>query len=428
MATEHAPKGGHPELRLDSDSRRQLGLEDNELVQILSAEGPTILLKRIGPASDQPAPRDGELALMASVDSFPPADVLGLVHDARKSGLLAFGCGEIEKEIYLHRGEVIFATSNRIVDRLGECLLRAHVITLEQLKEAQRGWAPDVPLGKVLVERGFLTPRELWNGVKHQVEEIVRSLFAYTAGRIHFWEGTVQPDNIVRLSLPTRRLVVEGLERQEELLKFRSRLEDPQLRVLAVPDAGGEERAGNERAIFEALASESRFPALCERIGIDLLSGARTIQLLQQVGAVRLEHGDGAAGRSEASDSGNVEDEALRGCVLAHVELLNALVAPLVSADGAGAVEERLAHAVDETASRFPEYLSTLPVGEGAVVDPDELTQRALRLSGDRLRTVSAALGELVAYLEFELKNHPRIDEPGRVLDALGSLRAKIDL
>ena len=35
-----------------------------------------------------------------------------------------------------------------------------------------------------------------------------------------------------------------------------------------------------------------------------------------------------------------------------------------------------------------------------------------------------SALGELVTYLEFEVKNHPGIDDPQVVLDALGELRS----
>ena len=111
------------------------------------------------------------------------------------------------KSIYIHRGEVVFAASNQQVDRLGEVLLRLSVITPEQFREAKAAYSPHAKFGRVLVERGFLSPRELWAGVKAQVEEIVRSLFAYGAGQVLFWEGEVRPDNVVRLSLPTRKLI-----------------------------------------------------------------------------------------------------------------------------------------------------------------------------------------------------------------------------
>ena len=68
--------------------------------------------------------------------------------------------------------------------------------------------------------------------VKHQVEEVVRSLFAYTSGSVYFWEGEVQPDNVVRLSLPTRKLIGEGLRRRDELFKYLASLQDDRVRVV----------------------------------------------------------------------------------------------------------------------------------------------------------------------------------------------------
>ena len=192
--------------------------------------------------------------LTADVRSFALPDLLHLIHDSRKSGFLSFAHRDHAKSVYFHEGEVVFATSNQRVDRLGECLLRAGVINLDQLREAERCFEGEGRFGKVLVERGFLTPRELWTGVKYQVEETVRSLFAYTAGVVQFWEGEVQPDNVVRLSLPTGRLVEEGMQRRDELLRFLAVLEDPRVRVVAVE--GGDARlSGNERSLFASLAS-----------------------------------------------------------------------------------------------------------------------------------------------------------------------------
>ena len=49
---------------------------------------------------------------------------------------------------------------------------------------------------------------------------------------------------------------------------------------------------------------------------------------------------------------------------------------------------------------------------------------RALGLPGDPGEQVATALGELVAYLEFEIKNHPVIMEPDRLLAGLAELRS----
>ncbi|MBK7950204.1 MAG: hypothetical protein IPK00_15965 [Deltaproteobacteria bacterium] len=45
---------------------------------------------------------------------------------------------------------------------------------------------------------------------------------------------------------------------------------------------------------------------------------------------------------------------------------------------------------------------------------------------GDRIREVDEALGELVAYLEFELRNHPRIPDASPFLEAVDPLRAML--
>jgi hypothetical protein len=195
--------------------RERLGLGAEERLLALEISRSHVTLARVRAGESLPA--RGRPTLRAELTALPLATLLEALHGAARSGLLHYEHRDHAKWIYLSRGEVVFAASNQRVDRLGECLLRAGVLTLEQLREAERRFSPPERFGKVLVEHGFLTPRELWNGVKYQVEEIVRSLFAMPAGTVWFWEGELQPDNVVRLSLETRRLVAEGIQRSEEL-------------------------------------------------------------------------------------------------------------------------------------------------------------------------------------------------------------------
>ena len=67
-----------------------------------------------------------------------------------------------------------------------------------------------------------------------------------------------------------------------------------------------------------------------------------------------------------------------------------------------------------------------MQVGPAGVLAPDELTERALRIPGDRERKVRFALGELVSYLEFELLNHPKINEPEEFLEGVEELRGRL--
>lgn len=409
------------DFKLAERQRAQLGLGPDEGVRLLSATPRTLTLERLA-ADSLALPFDRELVLIADVRAFPMADLLELVHASSKSGFLYFEHGQCVKTVYLHAGEVVFATSNQRVDRLGECLLRSGALSAEQRAEVERVYKPPSPFGRFVVEAGYLTPRELWDGVKLQVEEIVRSLFAFREGSVLLWEGEVRPDNVVRLSLPTRRLVEEGVSQRDELLRFLAQLEDP--RVWLVTDEQIMGRFdGTERTILEALERDGSFPVMCKKVGMDPLSGARTVRLLCQIGALRVERARDEDMVITDPDAKTLEEEALRECVRAHAKLVAELAAPIVALEGPDGLRERLAEVAAASAERHPQLLSDLEFGPGGVIDPERFIERALRFPGDRLREVRGALGELIAYLEFELMNHPKIPNGEIFMEGVAALR-----
>jgi hypothetical protein len=397
--------------------RERLGLASSDRLLAVDVSPSHVTLARIRPGDEHP--RRGRPALHADLSTLPLAVLLEALHAAERSGLLQYVHRDHSKWIYLHRGEVVFAASNQRVDRLGECLLRAGVITLDQLREAERRFTPPDRFGKVLVEHGFLTPRELWNGVKYQVEEIVRSLFAMPAGAVWFWEGELQPDNVVRLSLETRRLVAEGIQRSEELRKFLSVLDDPCVRLARTAGFTGP-LAGMERAIVETIEGERPFAGLCEKLGLDREAAARSIQLLRLVGAVKLVR---LAAAQPGEESGAAELEELRAQAGAGVKLLGELYAHVREADRNGSIDDRLGRVLEDATGRFPALLTGLRMGPNGGFDPERVAERAAKLPGDRAATVAAGLGELVAYLEFEVMNHPQIEDPETLLRGLAPLR-----
>jgi hypothetical protein len=412
------------ELVLDPEQRSQLGLAAGESIRLLASTPRTLTLERKDPDSIA-LPFDRDLVLWADVHAFPMADLLQLVHSTQKSGFLYFHHGECVKTVYLHAGEVVFATSNQRVDRLGECLLRSGAINAAQRMEADKAYQPPSPFGRFLVEKGYLSPRELWDGVKLQVEEIVRSLFAFQTGTVLLWEGEVRPDNVVRLALATHRLVAEGLSQRDEMLRFLAQLEDP--RVWLVPEDVPLERfGGTERAILDALEDDGAFSPMCRQVGIDPLSGARTVRLLHQVGALRIERARDEDMVLEDPEAKTLEEETLRACVRAHAKLIAELAAPVVALEGPDGLRERLGEVAAEAAERHPQLLGELELGPGGVLDPEALIARSLRFPGDRMREVRASLGELISYLEFELMNHPKIQDAEIFMEGVEGLREEL--
>lgn len=405
---------------LSRESREMLGLGETCDARVVGRAGRLLLLETDEP--EGPAvPWDRDLVLSCDVRSFPLTDLLSLVHDRGKSGFLLFQQGGDEKAVYLSRGEVVFAESTQEADRLGASLLRAGLLDAGQLELAESRYDPATRFGKVVVELGMLTARELWNGVKVQVEEIVRSLFSYTEGWIHFWEGEIEPGNVVRLSLPTRRLIDEGLERRDALLRFLTLLEDPYTRIRP----GAEARtisSDHERAVLEALQLDACFADICERTGLDARTAARTILMLELTGRANVEE----AGAESSSHLDAADDEAVREAVGTHSKLVFELAAPLIAVDGPQEVAARLNRILMESSAGGRPLLAGVRFSDAATLDPDLLVERALGLYGDRLREVDESFGEIVSYLEFELKNHPGIEDCSAYLEAVDPLRAML--
>jgi hypothetical protein len=384
-----------------------LGLAEGEGLRLLEAGPRAIILERVSGAEELPC--SGPPALRSEIAVFPLFDMLGAIHAAGKSGFIYFTYRDHWKSVYLHKGEVVFAPG---------------VISLEQLREAERCFSPPTRFGKVLVERGFLTPRELWTGVKYQVEEIVRSLFSYPAGELLFWEGEIQPDNVVRLSLDTSCLISEGIQRRDELRKFLSVLEDPRVQ-LATVEGTSNQLTGNERVLTETIGTGRPFPDVCETLGFDRESAARNIQLLRLVGAVKLVRVQAYDDFLGESDLERHDDEQLRILVTNLTKLIGELVRPIAHAEGrSDGIRDRLGRILDEAAGRFPALLTGVNPSPDSGLDPELLIERALKLPGDREEQVALALGELVSYLEFEIKNHPGIEDPDPILSGLAELRA----
>ncbi|MEB2346851.1 MAG: DUF4388 domain-containing protein [Deltaproteobacteria bacterium] len=403
--------------------REALGLAPGEWARVRMRSA-RVLLAELRPGEDPHLPADRDLALCADVRAFPLPEVFGWLQRAGKSGLLHFVHEDHAKWVWFHGGEVSFAASNQRIDRLGHSLLRAGTISLDELRDAERSYRSGRRFGKILVERGLLSPRELWTGLQRQVEEIVRSLFSYPAGWLCFFDGEVQPDNVVRLSLPSQRLVEAGLRWRDELRRFVAALADARVRIEAVPHRR-ESLGGTERLIFEALGEVSAFGPLCRRIGLDPPTCARTLQLLHRAGAVRIRRVDDdpdTTQRVRRNDPG----ERLRAHVQDAVKLLGELAAALDAVAGGDGLRERFAGTVEEVAGRFPGLLAGVRPGRGATLDSELLIERALALPPERQGDVREALAALADYLEFEVKNHPAIADADAVLRSVEPLRAKL--
>ncbi len=143
-------------------------------------------------------------------------DLLSFFNMFRKTGVLHFNLEDGEKSLYFQNGEICFATSNFPKEDLGEILFATGKVERDALQHARDISRGRTTLGKVLVESGSVSPKDLWLTVRTQVEGIVYQLFTAETGSYSYRAKTLDTEQIIRLSMSTQNIIMEGLRRQDE--------------------------------------------------------------------------------------------------------------------------------------------------------------------------------------------------------------------
>ncbi len=161
---------------------------------------------------------------LGSLNDFYLADILIGLQRSNKSGTLHFKHGSIHKRIFFHNGDMVFAASNQIDDRLGEFLLSESIITKEQFDTATEHLIRTKRrLGTILVELEYIDLKTLYWGVKKQVENIILRLFEYEEGNIIFTEDELPSKEVITLKLSAAHLVTRGIKRIKSVERIRDR-------------------------------------------------------------------------------------------------------------------------------------------------------------------------------------------------------------
>lgn len=155
----------------------------------------------------------------------PLPEVLQKINYYKVPGVVTCSNELGKKEIFISGGEVIFATSTFENDRLGEFLLAKNRITKEQYDQSVEILKKTGKRqGKIFIELGVLTPNELLEVVKEQVVNIVWSLFNWTEGKITFKVGKFKEDEVIKLNLDTRFVILEGIKKINDPKRIVKRL------------------------------------------------------------------------------------------------------------------------------------------------------------------------------------------------------------
>jgi len=204
------------------------------------------------------------VALKGTLKDFGIAEILQLIGQQMKSGILHLESRDEEIHIALSEGSVVRAESvgRKANERLGAMLVRAEIIGQPELDEALDLQRRSLRrLGDILVEQGTVSREDLREITHLQTTETIYRLFHWKSGTYEFEAGGVEWDKETATPLRAESVLMEGFRRVDEWPIVRKRI--PSLlatfdRRKALPeqvDGGGDEGelaslGVNERRVY----------------------------------------------------------------------------------------------------------------------------------------------------------------------------------
>lgn len=152
-------------------------------------------------------------------------EMLYTIYMHRVPGVIEARRGDVLKKVFTRDGAVIHATSSDLDDSLGAFLRQEGKLSEAQYADSMKAReASDKRYGALLIERDILTPTELYDAIQDQIRSIIWSLFGWDRGEVAFSIGAFEESDIIRIHLPLRQVILEGIKRAPDAKALVARL------------------------------------------------------------------------------------------------------------------------------------------------------------------------------------------------------------
>jgi hypothetical protein len=183
--------------------------------------------------------------LEGTINEFSVADVLQLICQQQKSGVLTVEHKGQKEEIHIEEGKIVSAGPAKY--KLGEILVRAHKLTPEDLQRALHKQQETYELlGEILIKQESITPDSLERAINNQIYETLYDVFQWKEGTYQFnpqlnnrTSSAFKPMNFQSVLLDVLRMIDEWPEVHSFIPSFDMRFQ----KSLAVHDENLQEAA-----------------------------------------------------------------------------------------------------------------------------------------------------------------------------------------
>jgi hypothetical protein len=391
--------GADGRISAGPDPRRRLIEQPGEYRAYEGPAGAILLTRMAGNANAA-----GHVLMMGEIVSRTTVvEVINVVTSTNWRGDMLVVGSRGKRVLSIDHGALKHAQTDFEAERLGEILIAAGLLERKELERHLNEKPTDRRLGQLLVERGVLAADELFKQLQRQAEAIFYASLLVESG--HYWfvsppENANAPGPPTTVHVPVQALLMEGVQRIDEMALYRERI--PHNRMFPLAADKRENRASLDPT---AIALLDRCDGTRSIDDLARLSASGEFQTLKMVyGLLRTGHLQLLAGPT-------LDTKAAERLV----RLFNDIIRDIFLAV---ATYGKMEHARRSISSWLANGPHTALLGDEVDVD-GTLNARVLirRMEeqghgGEALKALHQALHELIAYALFTASNNlPRQEE-----------------
>ncbi len=156
--------------------------------------------------------------LQGDFEGLTLASILQLLYNDQKTGVLTVSCDKEESKVFFEQGTIIYASASLKEARLGFLMRNDGIISAKQLQKCLAlGRENKMHLGKIMVDKGYISLDTLKKYNTKQVEAILYNLLFWKKGRFEYKDTKLNLKGMIVTQLNPMKLILEASRRIDEL-------------------------------------------------------------------------------------------------------------------------------------------------------------------------------------------------------------------
>ena len=352
-------------------------------------------------------------------------DVLEFLRAGRKTGVISFKRDRVRKSLYVKEGNVIFASSNLPEERLGELLLTRGKISKDHYEKSVPLLGRNKRQGRILVEMGAITPKDLWEGVQFQIRHIVYSLFNWERGLFFFTSGDLPSRENITADVGLLDLLMEGIRRITDKAVLLNKFPTKEI-VLARVDYGLKDRLRLEpfeKHVLELINGQRTVDELCRQSEIGEIGTMKVLYLLLSLGYVKVKTRTGPV----PTASGHAVSQNEIHAILGNYNKMFSYLYRYMMREVGPITEHVLNKYLGELREANVSVLKDVPLKKDGMLDEGAIEENLSRFRGDNKKEILiSSLNEFLYSTILAVKRTLGPEHESRVIETLRELRPEL--